>query len=114
MRTICLGIVLIAAALSPVMSSGQDSVPRIGAGVKVSSLGLGFEGATAVTQNSNVRVAFNFLNYDHTYNKDGITYNAGVGFRSLQFTYDLYLFKGIHVSPGLLADNGTHADGTAF
>jgi hypothetical protein len=96
------------------MSFGQESLPRIGAGVKVSSLGIGFEGATAVTRSSNVRGAFNFLNYDHTYNNDGITYDAGLGFRSLQFTYDQYFFRGVHISPGVLAYNGTHADGTAF
>jgi hypothetical protein len=113
MRTKRLGIVLIAAALSPIMSFGQE-LPRIGVGAKVSPLGIGFEGTTAITRNSNVRAAFNFLNYDHTYNKDGITYDADLGFRSLQFTYDQYLIKGFHVSPGLLAYNGTHADGTAF
>jgi hypothetical protein len=109
-----LGIALFAAALFPVLAFGQDSLPRIGAGVKVSSLGIGFEGTTAVTRTSNARVAFNFLNYNRTLNKDGVTYNAGVGFRSLQFTYDQYFFKGLHVSPGLLAYNGTHADGNVF
>jgi hypothetical protein len=108
------GIVIVAAALIPIMALAQDSLPRIAAGVKVSTLGIGFEGTTAVTRSSNVRGAFNFFNYDHTYNKDGITYDAMAGFRSLQFTYDQYLIKGIHVSPGLLAYNGTHSDGTAF
>jgi hypothetical protein len=114
MKTRGLGIVLVAAALLPVMSFGQEPLPMIGAGVKVSPLGIGVEGTTAVTRSSNVRGAFNFLNYDHTFNRGGITYNAGLGFRSLQFTYDQYLFKGFHVSPGLLAYNGNHADGTAF
>ena len=37
----------------------------VGVGVKVSTLGLGVEAATAVTEHSNVRAGFNGFNYDH-------------------------------------------------
>jgi hypothetical protein len=113
MRLKCFGVILIATAVSvPQACLAQDPLPRIGVGVKVSTLGVGFEGSTAVMRTSNVRGAFNFLNYDRTVTKNGITYDAGLGLRSLEFVYDQYVFKGFHVSPGLLAYNGNHGDGT--
>jgi hypothetical protein len=114
MRIKGFAVVLFASALFPVLAFSQEPLPRIGAGVKISPLGIGFEGTTAITRSSNARAAFNFLNLNQTHTKDGIIYDAMAGFRSLQFTYDQYLIKGVHVSPGLLAYNGNHADGTAF
>jgi hypothetical protein len=100
-------------AIWPRASSGQSSLPRIAVGGKVSTLGIGVEGATAVTARSNVRYGFNFFNYDRVFHKRGITYDGQLELRSLQITYDQYLFSGFHVSPGLLAYNGTKIDATA-
>jgi hypothetical protein len=106
-------IFISAVFLLPAMCFGQE-FPEIAAGAKVSSLGIGVEGTLGLTKRSNVRGAFNFFNYNDTFTKDGLNYGAKLGFRSLQFVYDQYVFKGFHVSPGLLAYNGNHMDGSAF
>src|SRR5262249_35962294 len=79
---------------------GQE-LPRLGVGAKVSTLGIGIEAATAVTQHSNVRGGFNFYDYKDGASKDGIHYDAALTLRSLQVTYDQYIASGFHVSPGL-------------
>src|SRR5262245_31199115 len=94
-------------------SFAQESLPRIGAGVKMSTLGVGFEAATAVTQRSNLRGGFNFFNYSITSEKDGIHYDASLTLRSVQITYDQYIVGGFHVSPGLLLYNGNGANAVA-
>ena len=84
-------------------SSGR--IP-IGVGVKVSTLGIGGEVAIAVSRRSNVRVGFNVFSYGHSFDKDGATYNGNLDLRSAQATYDIFLVKGLHVSPGVLLYNG--------
>jgi hypothetical protein len=79
----------------------------------VSTLGIGFEAATAVTQRSNVRGGFNFLNYNRSLNRDGIRYEGELKLRSVHLTYDQYIVSGLHVSPGLLVHNGNRAVGNA-
>jgi hypothetical protein len=49
----------------------------VGVGVKVSTLGIGGELALPVTHRSNMRFGFNAFNYNHTFNKDGVTYKGG-------------------------------------
>ena len=94
-------------------SFGQGESPEIGIGAKVSTLGVGVEGGISVTRRSNTRVGFNFFNYSRTFNKRGIAYNGTLDLRSLQITYDQYLIGGLHISPSLLAYNGTQIDATA-
>jgi hypothetical protein len=98
---------------SPCFGQSSEPLPRFGAGVKVSTLGIGIEAATAVTRQSNVRGGFNFLNYDRVFIKDGIDYGGQLRLRSVEAHYDWFLGHGFHVSPGLLIYNGNHVDGTA-
>ena len=98
--------------LTPLGLSGQE-LPRFAAGAKVSSLGYGFEGTTALTENSNLRGGFNFFNFNRGYDNDGIHYDGNLHFRSVQVTYDQYLYSGFHVSPGLLLYNGNKVSSTA-
>jgi len=107
------GLALLSAGLFPSMSVAQSELPRFGAGVKASTLGIGIEGATAVTKRSNVRFGFNFFDYDETKRKDGVSYTAAANFRSLELKYDQYLFSGFHVSPGILLYNGNKVNATA-
>jgi len=90
-----------------------ESQPRLGVGVKMSSLGAGIEAATAVTHRSNVRVGFNIFSYGTDLTKDGIHYSGDLSLRSLQVLYDQYLIGPLHVSPGLLLYNGNHLSGSA-
>jgi hypothetical protein len=102
---LCLGTIYTQPSLG---QQGESS--EIGIGAKFSTLGVGVEGGISVTRRSNARVGFNFYNYSRTFHSRGITYNGDVDFRSLQITYDQYLIGGLHVSPSLLAYNGTHID----
>jgi hypothetical protein len=104
---------LIAAVIAPLTSFSQSALTRFGAGVKVSTLGIGVEGAAAVTEQSNVRFGINAFNYSERLESHGIGYDAKLSLSSLQLTYDQYLVRGFHVSPGLLFHNGNKADATA-
>ena len=97
----------------PRASLAQSALPRFGAEAKASTLGIGIEGATAVTHRSNLRFGFNVFDYHKTIDKDGIEYDATLNLRSLQLMYDQYIAGGFHVSPGLLVYNGNKVDATA-
>ena len=110
--SILMAFIFCGALAFPPSTFGQE-LPRVGAGAKVSTLGIGFEAATAVTPRSNVRGGFNFLNYDATSSSHGIAYDGSLRLRSIQVVYDQYLFRGFHVSPGMLLYNGNKADAIA-
>jgi hypothetical protein len=101
------------AVLAIPQSSFAQELPKIGAGAKVSTLGIGFEAATAVTPRSNVRGGFNFFSYDVTSSSRGIDYDGSLRLRSIQVVYDQYLYRGLHVSPGMLLYNGNKAEAVA-
>lgn len=92
--------------------AGQG-LPRFGVEVKASTLGIGVDAATAVTNRSNVRLGFNAFNYSRDFSKDGINYSGELSLRSFEILYDQYLFGGFHISPGLLAYNGNQGNATA-
>ena len=104
----------VVSALAPLSSFGQSALPRFGAGVKVSTLGIGVEGAAAVSGSSNVRFGVNAFNHTEALESHGINYDAKLHLSSLQLTYDQYLVRGFHVSPGLLFNNGNKAEANPF
>jgi hypothetical protein len=101
-----------AAPAAPAKESSEGRIP-IGVGVKVSMLGIGGEVAIAVSHRTNVRFGFNVFSYGHTFDKDGVTYKGNLDLRSAQATYDMFLFKGLHVSPGVLFYNGNQVSANA-
>ena len=85
-----------------------------GAGVKLSTLGIGFDGAVAATDRSNVRVGVNFFNFNHDFDNDGITLAAHLKLRSVTAQFDWFpTGGGFHVSPGLMIYNGNRVEATA-
>jgi hypothetical protein len=96
----------------PAKQSSEGRIP-IGIGVKVSTLGIGGEVAVAISHRSNVRVGFNAFSYGDTFTKDGVTYKGNLNLRSAQATYDIFLFKGLHISPGVLFYNGNQVSANA-
>ena len=84
-----------------------NSFGKIGIGVKVSPLGLGFEAAVPVMSNANIRAGFNMFNYSRTFNQDGVGYAGKLNFASTEAYFDWFPFHGsFHLSPGLLVYNG--------
>lgn len=100
--------------MAPSSSFGQSALSRFGVGVKASTLGIGVEGAAAVTGRSNLRFGVNQFNYSRTLDSHGINYDAKLKLSSLQLNYDQYVVRGFHISPGLLFNNGNKADAAAF
>lgn len=94
-------IVILAGLLLSSSSFGQ-----VGIGLSASTLGAGVQGVLGVTQKSHVRVGFNALNYSENFYKDGANYAGKLRLRSVQATYDQFLWRSFHVSGGLLAWNG--------
>jgi hypothetical protein len=86
-----------------------------GVAAKVSTLGYGFDGAVSVTEKSNVRVGFNFLNFNHDFDNDGITLAAHLKLRSVTAAFDWFPFAGgFHVSPGIMIYNGNRVEAEAL
>ncbi len=100
------------ALAAPSFGQSGEELPRFGAGAKFSTLGIGFEAATAVTERSNVRGGVNFYSYDRDFTRDGINYGAQLRMRSVEAHYDWFL-GSFRVSPGLLVYNGNHVEGNA-
>ena len=74
-----------------------------GVAVKIGTLGIGFDGAVAITDKSNVRVSADFFNFNHDFNNDGITLAAHLKLRSVTAQFDWFpTGGGFHVSPGLM------------
>src|SRR5215467_9357633 len=106
-------IFVIVAMTSPSFGQAPEPLPRLGVGAKFSSLGIGFEAATAVTSRSNVRGGFNFFDYDRGFSHDGIDYDATVRLRSVEVHYDWFFGHGLRASPGLLVYNDNRVEGLA-
>jgi hypothetical protein len=96
----------------PAKVSSEGRIP-VGIGVKVSTFGIGGEVAVGISHRSNVRVGFNAFSYGHTFDKDGVTYKGDLKLRSAQATYDIFLLKGLHISPGVLFYNGNQVSANA-
>jgi hypothetical protein len=97
---------------APAKQSSEGRIP-VGIGLKVSTLGIGGEVAVGVSHRSNVRVGFNAFSYSHSFDKDGVTYKGDLTLRSAQGTYDIFLLKGLHISPGVLLYNGNQVSANA-
>ena len=99
----------------PAPTSAFASNPRgIGAGVRLSSLGIGGEIAVELTRRSNVRGGFNAFGHSRGFSKDGISYSGDLSWRSAEAHYDWFpLGGGFHLSPGLMAYNGNKVTATA-
>jgi len=65
--------------------------------------------AIAVSHRSNVRFGFNAFSYGDTFVKDGVTYKGNLDLRSAQATYDMFLLKDFHVSPGCCSTTATRS-----
>ena len=98
---------------APAPRRNSEGPRLIGVGAKISLLGIGGEAAIALTKRINVRGGFNFFNYSHGFDKDGINYGAQIAFRSAEAHLDWFPLGGFHLSPGLLFYNDNHIDATA-
>jgi len=87
-------------------SSSPGDIP-IGVGLRFSTLGLGMEAATPVTERSNIRVGFSAMNYHDTTDQDGVTYDGQLRMRAFEAHFDWFLFGGsFHISPGFQVNSG--------
>jgi hypothetical protein len=97
---------------APAKEASEGRIP-IGIGVKVSTLGIGGDVAIALSHRTNVRFGFNAFSYGDTFTKDGVTYKGNLDLRSAQATFDMFLLKGFHISPGVLFYNGNNVNANA-
>jgi hypothetical protein len=85
-------------------SASDEDTGRVGAAVKVSTLGGGAEVAVRVTHRTNVRAGFNVITYSRGFNKDGIAYKGQLDFKTFEAHYDIFPWaKSFHISGGVLA-----------
>ena len=86
---------------------------KLGAGLDVSSLGIGGQLALQVMDRANARVGFDWINVRGTSSSGGIAYAGNVHLQSINANFDYFLFRNVHVSPGLLIYNWNHASESA-
>ena len=79
---------------------------RIGAGIKVSTLGAGAEAAFEVSNHINIRGGVNYFSYGRNFTNSGINYGATLRLQSWEAHLDYFIGHTFHVSPGLLIYNG--------
>src|SRR5579864_4926191 len=92
----------------------KQKLPHLGVAFSMGTLGFGVQAATAVLHRANVRVGFNFFNYNlPTFNKDGAKYTGSLNLRSFEAEFDYYLIGGIHISPGGLLYDGNKVQANA-
>lgn len=76
---------------------------RVGAAAKISTLGGGAEVAVRVTHRTNLRAGFNVITYSRGFDKDGISYNGQLDFKTFEAHYDIFPWaKSFHISGGVL------------
>jgi hypothetical protein len=103
-----------AVPLAPAHKRYSRDEGRIGAGFRLSSLGLGGEVAARVTHSTNVRGGFNFFSYNRGYDNNGIHYTGDLKWASAEAHFDWFPFAhAFHLSPGVIAYNDNHVDATA-
>ena len=86
--------------------SSPDDIP-IGVGLRFSTLGLGIEAATSVTQRTNIRVGYSAMNYHGSSTEDGISYDGQLRLRAFEAHFDWFPFGGaFHISPGFQVNSG--------
>lgn len=89
--------------------------PLVGIGVRLSTLGVGPEVAFRVLSRANVRAGFNLLGFGYNFSSsNGINYSAALHFRSAEAHFDYFLFRSLHISPGLLLYNGNNLTANAL
>jgi hypothetical protein len=97
-------------AALPAQVASTSEEPRVGIGVRFSTLGLGGEVAVRLANRINVRGGFNALSVHHSVTINGIDYAGQARFRSAEAHLDFFLVGSFHVSPGLLVYNGNNAN----
>lgn len=90
-----------------------NPLPRLGVGIKVGTLGVGFQVGTALTDRVNVRGGANFFNYSNSITEHGVLYNGTLQLRSIEAKLDLAVIGGFRVTPGLLLYNNNGITATA-
>ncbi len=93
-------------------SETVGTLTRIGVGLHLSSLGPGAEVAYELTGRINIRGGFNYFNLSQNFDSHGIQYGGSLKFESGEARLDYFLWRSLHVSPGLLISNGTLFGGT--
>jgi hypothetical protein len=93
----------------PAQASTSEG-PRVGIGVRFSTLGLGGEVAVRLANRVNVRAGGSALSISHSVKINGIEYAGQARFRSAEAHLDFFLVGSFHVSPGLLIYNGNNAN----
>jgi hypothetical protein len=103
---------LATAAAAQAKSLGGSAGSRFGIVLAPSSLGIGLQFAARVSKSSNIRVGFNDFSYGRSLSSDGLRYAGQLTLRSVQATYDWYVWGNLHLSPGVLVYNDNHATAT--
>lgn len=92
---------------SPAEGGGSNVLSRMGVGISLSpTLGPGAEVAYEVTHRINVRGGFNYFSYSANFNNSGVSYGGTLKFESGEVHLDYFLWRSLHVSPGILFSPG--------
>lgn len=88
-------------------------LPKLGLGIKVGTLGVGFQVGTSLASRVNLRGGANFFNYSDSVTEHGVLYNGTLQLRSIETKLDFLVGGGFRITPGLLLRNDNGITATA-
>lgn len=98
------------AAPSP---AGDASVlSRIGVGIHMGLLGPGADVGYRLSRKMNIRGGVNYFSITENFNSNGVTYGGNIKLESGEAHLDYFLWRSLHVTPGVLFSNGNLFAGT--
>lgn len=102
------------ACYAAVSSEGPaHSVSAVAVGISVGTQGVGFEAATPLAPDLNLRGGADFLRASHDFTSSNISYDASLALQSGQLSVDWTPFHGrFRISPGVMFYNGSNVGAT--
>ena len=96
----------------PAPPSDVPVLSRIGVGFHMGTLGPGADVGYRLTKRINIRGAVNYFSISETFNNKGTTYGGTIKLESGEVHLDYFLWRSLHVTPGILFSNGNLFAGT--
>jgi hypothetical protein len=98
---------------SPAASAeGGGVLSRIGVGIHMGTLGPGADVGYRLSRKINIRGAVNYFSISENFNNNGVTYGGNIKLESGEAHLDYFLWRSLHVTPGVLISNGNLFAGT--
>ena len=98
----------------PAPAGRGSEIGKVGIGITLSTLGVGFQAGVSIAPTLNIRGGASFLTYSRTFHYEGLSYKGNLDLRNGDLLLDWFPFhNGFHLSGGALVYNGNNVTATA-